>query len=170
MSFESERAVFVHFPKTGGRAVHYTADQYGHRLRKPPLAHDGHKPASWFAPCDKPSWAVLRDPVEWYVSMYRFCVDAGWSVLPIRAGATFPEFTDKERGMYSRFCEQLEIAQVTHLYHYRDLQRAYNEHVGPEPLLVKGVSVCPAPTVTDEIRSLIESTDRYGYSLYARVR
>lgn len=165
--------MFVHFPKTGGSAVHYTAEKYGRRLRVPPDPTDGHKPASWFG-VDKPSWAVLRDPLDWYVSMYRFCVDAEWSVMPegVTNGTcwTFPEFVSAKAGYYSDYCRSLEIAGVTHLYHYDDVQRAYNTHVGPETLLTVAKSVSPAPVMTRELEAIIRGADWYGYEVYSRVR
>jgi hypothetical protein len=164
MSFESEKSIFVHFPKTGGSAVHYTADHNGRKLRSPP-ANDGHKPASWFK-VDKPSWCILRDPFDWYISMYRFLVDTEWMRNGDIRGASFEKFVERRQGLYTKFCTELEIAKVNHLYLYKDIQRAYNVHVGPEILETQCVSKSVKPVMGSKLIDVIDKADVVGIAIY----
>lgn len=158
-------SIFVHFPKTGGRSVHRTADQAGRKL-----ISSGHHPASSLG-LDLPSWVVLRDPFEWFISVYRFCVDAGWSVLPDLKDMTFDQFVTQGKPCYcDEYCRELEVEKVTHLYRYDDLQKAYNTHVGPETLIQFGVSVSPRPDLTPELKRIIKANNPLGFSIYERVK
>lgn len=155
--------IFVHFPKTGGRAVHATARANGR-----PIRSSGHHPAATVGP--GPAWAVLRDPVEWYVSIYRFCVDAGWSVLPDLAGTSFPAFVLAAKPTYyDDYCRALAVETVDHLYRYPDLQAAYHRHVGPDTLVKTGVSTAPRPEVTPALADAIRENNPVGVALYDRL-
>lgn len=88
--------VFIHLPKTGGVWVRAALEAAG---RAPMSRRVTHVPASE-VPVEYqglPMFGFVRDPWDWYCSMFGFCTTTGSAGMAARgwlrlAGETFPEF------------------------------------------------------------------------------
>lgn len=85
MPVELPNTIFYHVPKTGGTAITYSLIKAGGQKTQPDnthplnLAAEHTSPLRYDNPHGKKTFAVFRDPAEWYKSIWAYRTASRWS-------------------------------------------------------------------------------------------